>query len=209
MARYTGPVCRLCRREKMKLFLKGAKCDTMKCPIERRPYPPGEHGRPQLRRKASEYLVQLREKQKARRIYGVLEKQFRNLYQEANRPRGVTGENLLRMLEQRLDNVAYRAGWGSSRSQARQLVRHGHIKVNGRRVTIPSYTVRKGDVVELNDKAKAMIVVRHNMETLDRTVPPWLEAAGEGASVTIRDLPLREHIDVPVREQLIVELYSK
>ena len=209
MARYTGPVCRLCRREKMKLFLKGAKCDTMKCPIERRPYPPGEHGRTQLRRKDSEYLVQLREKQKARRIYGVLEKQFRNLYQEANRQRGVTGENLLRMLEQRLDNVAYRAGWGSSRSQARQLVRHGHIKVNGRRVTIPSYTIRKGDVVELNDKAKAMIVVRHNMETLDRTVPPWLEAGGEGAQVTVRDLPLREHIDVPVREQLIVELYSK
>ncbi len=209
MARYTGPVCRLCRREKVKLFLKGAKCDTMKCPIERRPYPPGEHGRTQLRRKDSEYLVQLREKQKARRIYGVLEKQFRNLYQEANRQKGVTGENLLRMLELRLDNVAFRAGWGASRSQARQLVRHGHIKVNGRRVTIPSYTIRKGDLVELNDKAKAMIVVRHNMETLDRSVPPWLEAAGEGAQVTVRDLPLREHIDVPVREQLIVELYSK
>ena len=153
--------------------------------------------------------MQLREKQKARRIYGVLEKQFRNLYQEANRQRGVTGENLLRMLEQRLDNVAYRAGWGSSRSQARQLVRHGHIKVNGRRVTIPSYTIRKGDLVELNDKAKAMIVVRHNMETLDRAVPPWLEAGAEGAQVTVRDLPMREHIDVPVREQLIVELYSK
>jgi len=193
----------------MKLFLKGAKCDTMKCPIERRPYPPGEHGRTQLRRKDSEYLVQLREKQKARRIYGVLEKQFRNLYQEANRQKGVTGENLLRMLELRLDNVAFRAGWGASRSQARQLVRHGHIKVNGRRVTIPSYTVRKGDLVQLNDKAKAMIVVRHNMETLDRTVPPWLEAAAEGAQVTVRDVPMREHIDVPVREQLIVELYSK
>jgi small subunit ribosomal protein S4 len=193
----------------MKLFLKGAKCDTMKCPIERRPYPPGEHGRTQLRRKDSEYLVQLREKQKARRIYGLLEKQFRNLYQEANRQKGVTGENLLRMLELRLDNVAFRAGWGASRSQARQLVRHGHVKVNGRRVTIPSYTVRKGDVVELNDRAKAMIVVRHNMETLDRTVPPWLEAAGEGASVTVSNLPMREHIDVPVREQLIVELYSK
>ena len=209
MARYTGPVCRLCRREKMKLFLKGAKCDTMKCPIERRPYPPGDHGRTQLRRKDSEYLVQLREKQKARRIYGLLEKQFRNLYAEANRQKGVTGENLLRMLELRLDNVAYRAGWGSSRSQARQLVRHGHINVNGRRVTIPSYVVRKGDVVELRDKAKAMIVIRHNIETLDRTVPPWLEPSSERASVTVRDLPLREHIDVPVREQLIVELYSK
>ena len=209
MARYTGPVCRLCRREKMKLFLKGAKCDTMKCPIERRPYPPGDHGRTQLRRKDSEYLVQLREKQKARRIYGLMEKQFRNLYQEANRQKGVTGENLLRMLELRLDNVAFRAGWGASRSQARQLVRHGHVKVNGRRVTIPSYSLRKGDVVELNDKAKAMIVIRHNIDVLDRAVPPWLEAAAERSQVSVRDLPLREHIDVPVREQLIVELYSK
>jgi small subunit ribosomal protein S4 len=209
MARYTGPVCRLCRREKMKLFLKGAKCDSMKCPIERRPYPPGDHGRTQLRRKDSEYLVQLREKQKARRIYGMLEKQFRTLYEEANRQAGVTGENLLRMLETRLDNVAYRAGWGSSRAQARQLVRHGHVNVNGRRVTIPSYQLRKGDVVELRDKAKAMIVVRHNIETIDRTVPPWLELSSEKASVTVRDLPLREHIDVPVREQLIIELYSR
>ena len=209
MARYTGPVCKLCRREKMKLFLKGAKCDTMKCPIERRPYPPGEHGRTQLRRKDSEYLLQLREKQKARRIYGVLEKQFRNLYAEANRQKGVTGENLLRMLEQRLDNVAFRAGWGASRNQARQLVRHGHVLVNGKKVTIPSYQVRKGEVVALGDKAKAMIVIRHNIDVLDRRVPPWLEGAEAGNQVTVRDLPLREHIDVPVREQLIVELYSK
>ncbi|MBA2436779.1 MAG: 30S ribosomal protein S4 [Acidimicrobiia bacterium] len=209
MARYTGPVCRLCRREKMKLFLKGAKCDTMKCPIERRPYPPGEHGRTQLRRKDSEYLVQLREKQKARRIYGLMEKQFRNLYQEANRQKGVTGENLLRMLELRLDNVVFRAGWGASRSQARQLVRHGHVKVGGRRVTIPSYTLRKGEEVELGEKAKAMIVVRHNLDTIDRQVPPWLEGAPQAASITVRDVPMREHIDVPVREQLIVELYSK
>ena len=209
MARYTGPVCRLCRREKMKLFLKGARCESMKCAIERRPYPPGDHGRTQLRRKDSEYLVQLREKQKARRIYGLLEKQFRNLYEEANRQKGVTGENLLRMLELRLDNVAFRAGWGSSRAQARQLVRHGHVKVNGRRVTIPSYALRKGDRVELGDRAKAMIVVRHNIETLDRQIPPWLESGDSGASATLRDLPMREHIDVPVREQLIVELYSK
>jgi small subunit ribosomal protein S4 len=207
MARYTGPVCRLCRREKMKLFLKGPKCDTMKCPIERRPYPPGEHGRGRIRE--SEYMLQLREKQKARRIYGVLEKQFRNLYAEANRQGGITGENLLRMLEQRLDNVAYRAGWGSSRSQARQLVRHGHVSVNGRRVTIPSYQVRKGDVVELRDKARNMIVIRHNLDTIDRQIPPWLEKSGEGMAVTVRDLPMREHIDVPVRESLIVELYSK
>ena len=207
MARYTGPVCRLCRREKMKLFLKGPKCDTMKCPIERRPYPPGEHGRDRPRE--SEYQIQLREKQKARRIYGLLEKQFRNLYEEANRTSGITGENLLRMLEQRLDNVAYRAGWGTSRSQARQLVRHGHVTVNGKRVTYPSYRLRKGDVVALKEKSRNLIVVRHNIDTIDRLVPPWLESGDEKHSVTVRDLPLREHIDVPVREQLIVELYSK
>ena len=207
MARYTGPVCRLCRREKMKLFLKGPKCDSMKCPIERRPYPPGEHGRDRPRE--SEYQIQLREKQKARRIYGLLEKQFRNLYEEANRTSGITGENLLRMLEQRLDNVAYRAGWGTSRSQARQLVRHGHVTVNGKRVTYPSYRLRKGDVVALKEKSRNLIVVRHNIDTIDRLVPPWLESGDEKHSVTVRDLPLREHIDVPVREQLIVELYSK
>jgi len=207
MARYTGPVCRLCRREKMKLFLKGAKCDTMKCPIERRPYPPGEHGRGRMRE--SEYLLQLREKQKARRIYGVLEKQFRNLYEEANRRGGITGENLLRMLEMRLDNVVFRAGWASSRAQARQLVRHGHVNVNGRRVTIPSCQVRKGDVVEMRDKARRMIVLRHNLDTLDRLTPPWLESGDDSFRVTVLDEPRREHIDVPVRESLIVELYSK
>jgi small subunit ribosomal protein S4 len=207
MARYTGPVCRLCRREKMKLFLKGPKCDSMKCPIERRPYPPGEHGRDRPRE--SEYQIQLREKQKARRIYGLLEKQFRNLYEEANRNSGITGENLLRMLELRLDNVVYRAAWGTSRSQARQLVRHGHVTVNGKRVTYPSYRLRKGDVVALKEKSRNLIVVRHNIDTIDRLVPPWLESGDEKQSVTVRDLPLREHIDVPVREQLIVELYSK
>ena len=208
MARYTGPVCRLCRREKMKLFLKGAKCDSMKCPIERRPYPPGEHGRDRMRQ-GSEDLTQLREKQKARRIYGVFEKQFRNLYEEANRQQGITGESLLRMLELRLDNVAFRAGWGSSRAQARQFVRHGHVLVNGRRVTIPSYRVRKGDVVSLKPKARQMIIVRHNLDTLDRQVPAWLETGADGNEVTVRELPLRDHIDVPVRESLIVELYSK
>jgi len=206
MARYTEAVCKLCRRERMKLFLKGAKCDTMKCPVERKPYPPGEHGRGRIRE--SEYLLQLREKQKARRIYGVLEKQFRNLYAQASRETGITGETLLRMLEQRLDNVVYRAGWGASRNQARQFVRHGHVNVNGRRVTIPSFQVRKGDVVELRTKAQNMIVIRHNIDTLDRLTPPWLEKEGE-FKATVRELPLREHIDVPVRESLIVELYSK
>ena len=205
MARYTGPVCRLCRRERIKLFLKGAKCDTMKCPIERRPYPPGIHGRGRIRE--SEYMLQLREKQKAKRIYGVLEKQFRNLYAEASRQKGITGENLLRMLEQRLDNVVFRAGFASSRNQSRQWVRHGHVLVNGKRVTIPSFMVRKDDVVEFSPKAKNMIVLRHNLDTIDRTVPMWIEVSGEQA--TVRDLPMREQIDIPVREQLIVELYSK
>ena len=197
----------MCRREGIKLFLKGERCLTEKCAIERRSYPPGEHGRGRI--KQSEYLLQLREKQKARRYYGLLEKQFRNLYGRAARDQGITGENLLRMLELRLDNVAFRAGWGSSRSQARQFVRHGHINVNGKRVTIPSYQVRKGDVVEVREKSRAMIVLRHNLDTLDRAQPPWLEAGPDRLGVTVRDLPLREHIDVPVRESLIVELYSK
>jgi small subunit ribosomal protein S4 len=205
MARYTGPVCRLCRRERMKLFLKGPKCDTMKCPIEKRPYPPGIHGRGRIRE--SEYMLQLREKQKARRIYGVLEKQFRNLYAEAARQKGITGETLLRMLEQRLDNVVFRAGFAASRNQSRQWVRHGHVLVNGKRVTIPSFMVRKDDVIEMAPKAQNMIVLRHNLDTIDRQVPMWLDITDGKA--TVRDLPLRDQIDVPVREQLIVELYSK
>ena len=207
MARYTAGVCRLCRRERMKLFLKGPKCDTMKCPIERKPYPPGEHGRGRIRE--SEYMLQLREKQKARRIYGVLERQFRNLYAEANRQAGITGENLLRMLEQRLDNVVYRANFAASRNQARQFVRHGHVLVNGKRMTIPSALVRRGDVIEISPKAKNFIVIRHNADTIDRAVPMWLEVTTGELKATVRDLPLREQIDVPVREQLIVELYSK
>ena len=207
MGRYTGPVCRLCRRERMKLFLKGPKCDTMRCPIERRPYPPGMHGRGRIRE--SEYLFQLREKQKARRIYGLLEKQFKLIYNKANKMPGVTGENLLRLLELRIDNVVFRAGFAASRNQARQFVRHGHVAVNGQRVTIPSYTLRKGDVVQLRDKAKRMIVVRFNIDTIDRAVPQWLEVDAGEHKATLRDLPLREQIDVPVREQLIVELYSK
>lgn len=208
MARYTGPVCKLCRRERMKLFLKGTKCDTTKCPIERRPYPPGDHGRSR-RSQGSEYLTQLREKQKARRIYGVMEKQFRKVYAEAVRRQGVTGENLLQLLETRLDNIAYRAGWGASRAQARQLVRHGHVTVNGKRVTIPSYQVRKSDVVALSTKAKAMIAVRSNIDTLDRQLVGWLEGGENGTQVIVREMPQRAQIDVPVREQLIVELYSK
>jgi small subunit ribosomal protein S4 len=207
MARYTEAVCKLCRRERMKLFLKGAKCDSMKCPVERKPYPPGEHGRGRIR--DSEYLLQLREKQKARRIYGVLERQFRNMYAQATRQQGIAGENLLRMLESRIDNIVYRANFAASRNQARQFVRHGHVTVNGRRVTIPSFQCRKGDVIELSDKTKKNIVVRHNLDTIDRAIPAWLDVNSNDVKATVRELPLREQIDVPVREQLIVELYSK
>jgi small subunit ribosomal protein S4 len=215
MARYIGPVCRLCRRERTKLFLKGERCYSLKCPVSEavtdrhsRAYPPGEHGRDRMRQ-GSEYLTQLREKQKARRIYGVLERQFRNLYEEANRQPGITGENLLRMLEMRLDNVVFRAGWGASRAQARQFVRHGHVLVNGKRVTIPSFRVRQGDVVTLKQASREIFQVRRNMDTLDRQRPPWLEAREAGFEVQVLNPPLREHIDEPVQEQLIVELYSK
>ena len=215
MARYTGPVCRLCRRERTKLFLKGERCYSLKCPVSEavtdrhsRAYPPGEHGRDRMRQ-GSEYLAQLGEKQKARRIYGVFEKQFRNLYEEADRQPGITGENLLRMLELRLDNVAFRAGWGASRAQARQFVRHGHVLVNGKRVTIPSYRVRKGDRIGLEQRSRDIFVVRRNMDTLDRQRPPWLGGADNGFTVEVLDPPLRDHIDEPVQEQLIVEFYSK
>jgi len=215
MARYIGPVCRLCRRERTKLFLKGERCYSLKCPVSEavtdrhsRAYPPGEHGRDRMRQ-GSEYLAQLREKQKARRIYGVLERQFRNLYAEASRQPGITGENLLRLLELRLDNVAFRAGWGASRAQARQLVRHGHVRVNGKRVTVPSYRVRVGDVVSLAPAARDLYVVRRNLDTLDRQLPLWLEAGEGRTEVRVAAPPQREHIDEPVREQLIVELYSK
>ena len=177
--------------------------------LERRPFPPGAHGRTRRRNAGSEYLAQLQEKQKAKYIYGVLERQFRKTYDEAIRLRVRRGENLLRLLELRLDNIVYRAGWASTRPQARQFVNHGLINVNGKRVDIPSYRVRKGDIVSLSPKARGMIVIQHNIDVLDRNVVGWLEAGDGGKQVTVRDLPQREHIDVPVREQLIVELYSK
>lgn len=205
MARYTGPKVRLSRRLSTNIFEneKGRRA------LDRRPFPPGAHGRTRRRNAGSEYLAQLQEKQKAKYIYGVLEKQFKKTYDEANRLSGPTGENLLILLETRLDNVAYRAGWGSTRPQARQFVNHGLIHVNGRRVDIPSYRVRKGDVVTLSEKAANMIVVQHNMDVLDRSLVGWLETGDGGKQITVRDLPQREHIDVPVRESLIVELYSK
>ena len=205
MARYIGPKSRVSRRLGVNIF--GTRGEMLA--LEKRPYPPGEHGRSRRRGNVSEYLIQLQEKQKARFTYGLSEKQFRNLYEEANRRPGVTGENLLRYCELRLDNVVYRAGWGATRPQARQFVSHGHVEVNGKRVNIPSYRVRKDDVISIRDKARRMVTVQWNMDVLDRTPPPWLESADGGQEVTVRELPIREQIDVPVREHLIVELYSK
>ena len=205
MARYTGPKVRISRRLSVNIFEneKGRQA------LERRPFPPGQHGRTRRRNAGSEYLAQMQEKQKAKYIYGLLEKQFHKTYLEAQRQQGPTGEILLRMLEQRLDNVVYRAGWASSRPQARQFVNHGLIQVDGKRVDIPSFRCKKGQVVSLSPKAQKMIVIQHNIDTLDRSLVGWLEASDGGKAVTIRSLPEREHIDVPVRESLIVELYSK
>ena len=206
MARDLGPKCRMCRREGIKLFLKGERCLTEKCAVERRSYPPGEHGRGRI--KQSQYLLQLREKQKARRYYGLLERQFRNYYEKAARGSGVSGENLLRLLETRLDNVIYRLGFAASRAQARQLVRHGHFQVNGRRVNIPSYQVKPNDIVMLKTGSPAEQVVRDATD-LTASVAPWLQADHDGLTGKILKLPDREDIDTPVQESLIVELYSK
>ena len=208
MARYTGADCKHCRREKTKLFLKGAKCDSPKCPIEIRPYPPGEHGR--NRPRESDYLVQIREKQRAKRVYGVLERQFRNYYEEATRQRGKTGENLLQILECRLDNVVYRAGFAKSRDMARQIVKHGHILVNGHKVDIPSYRVSPNDIIDVREKSLEMtpfVVAR--AETGERPVPAWLEVIPDKMRILVHALPMRAQIDTQVQEQLIVEFYSK
>jgi small subunit ribosomal protein S4 len=208
MARYTGADCRRCRREKMKLFLKGSKCDGPKCPFESRPFPPGQHGRG--RTKESEYLLQLREKQKARRVYGVLEKQFRTYYEEAVSKPGKTGEALLQILESRLDNVVYRAGFAKSRDHARQLVRHGHLLVNGKKVDIPSYRVREHDIVQVREKSRELTpFVIAAAEAGSRAVPAWLEAIPSSMKILVHALPARQVIDTQVQEQLIVELYSK
>ena len=208
MARYTGPSCRLCRREGCKLFLKGDRCYTDKCAIERRDYAPGEAGRKRV--KESEYRMQLREKQKTKRIYGLLEKQFHHYYEMASRQQGVTGENLLRILESRLDNVVYRLGFAKSRAEARQQVRHGHIQVNGRRVDIPSFRVRPGDLIAVAPKARDMRVIKSALISNERTsVPAWLEVDIEKLQGSVLSLPQRDQIDSDIREQLIVELYSK
>ena len=205
MSRYTGPRARISRRLGTNIF--GTRGETIA--LDKRPYPPGEHGRTRRRTNQSEYLVQLQEKQKARFSYGLTEKQFRRIYEEANRREGVTGENMLRFLELRLDNVVSRAGLAATRPQARQMVNHGHLDVNGRRVDIPSFRVRKGDVISLRPKARDMVVVRWNIDVLDRQAPAWLAVGGDGFEVTVNEIPVREQIDIPVREHLIVELYSK
>lgn len=205
MSRYIGPKARVSRRLGTNIW--GTKGETIA--LDKRPYPPGEHGRTRRRGNVSEYLLQLQEKQKARFTYGLTERQFRNLFKEASRRQGVTGENMLRFLELRLDNAVYRAGWAATRSQARQFVSHGHIDVNGRRVDIPSYRLRKGDEFSLRTKSRQMVTVQWNLDVLDRTAPAWMDIIDDGHGARVRELPIREQIDVPIREQLIVELYSK
>ncbi len=201
MARYTGPKCKACRRARTQL------CQSKRCATERRPYPPGEHGRGRVRE--SDYQVQLREKQKLRTMYGVLERQFRRYYEEAARRQGITGDYLLQMLEQRLDNVVWRSGFAATRPQARQLVNHGHFRVNGRKVDIPSYQVSPGDVITTKDRSKDLIVIQHSVDTQDRLVPDWLVVDVDDRQITVNDRPRRDQIDTDINEQLIVELYSK
>ena len=208
MAKYRGPVCRLCRREGVKLFLKGSRCMTEKCAIERRSYPPGQHG--QGRQRVSEYSAQLREKQKLRRIYGLQERQFRGVFQAAERKSGITGEELLKMLECRLDNVVYRLGFGASRKQARQLVGHGHVLVNGRKTNVPARILRPGDVVEIKTRSRELLPIQAALEGSDsRGMPAWLELDRAAYRGTVRAVPTKDEIALPVNEQLIVELYSR
>lgn len=208
MARYTESVCRICRREGGRLFLKGDRCYSDKCSVERRAYPPGQHG--QRRSKVTDYGIQLREKQKVRKMYGILEKQFRLYFEKAESMKGITGSNLLTLLERRMDNIIYRLGFASSRNQARQLVRHNHFLVNGRKVNIPSYLVKVGDVVVLRDKSRKVASILESMETVARRgVPEWLELDKDNFTGAIRAFPAREDLTMPIQEQLIVELYSK
>ena len=208
MARYTESVCRLCRRENLKMYLKGDRCYTDKCAIERRPYPPGQHG--QGRVKFSEYGVQLREKQKVKRMYGLLEAGFSHAYWNAAAAKGKTGENLLQTLELRLDNVAFRLGFADTRNEARQLVRHGHFRVNGRKVNIPSFRLKVGDRVEVRERSKKIVRINEALEAVERrAVPGWLELDKPGFKGTVKTIPSREDITMPIQEQLIVELYSK
>lgn len=208
MARYTGSVCRLCRRENQKLFLKGDRCFTEKCSFERRGYPPGQHG--QGRIKFSEYGLQLREKQKIKRVYGLLEGQFRGLFEKASRMKGITGNHLISMLERRLDNVVYRSGFANSRSEARQLVRHGHFSINGNLVNIPSYLIEKGDLIEVKESSRSTARIGGALESVKRReIPQWLELDSNAFRSRVRDLPVRDDVSMPMQERMVVELYSK
>ena len=208
MPRHRDSVCRLCRAEKTKLFLKGSKCLNEKCPVERRPYPPGEHGR--ARRRILGYGLQLREKQKVKRIYGVLEQQFRNYFKKAERKKGITGENLLIFLERRLDSVIYRLGFANSRNEARQLLGHSHFLVNDKKVNVPSYLIKPGDVIRLRDKSKNISRISEAVDSVARRgIPQWLELDKTNLRGTVKGLPSREDLTMPIQEQLIVELYSK
>ena len=210
MARYTGSSCRLCRRENLKLFLKGDRCYGDKCAFERRAYAPGQHGQRRRAGKYSDYRIQLREKQKVKRIYGILEKQFRSYYYRADRQRGISGINLLTLLETRMDNIVYRMGFAASRNQARQMVRHNHFLVNGRKVNIPSYHIKPGDAVEVREKSRKAQPILEAMETVVRRgVPNWIEIEKESFRGTLKALPSREDLTMPIQEQLIIELYSK
>jgi small subunit ribosomal protein S4 len=210
MARYTDAVCKLCRRERQKLFLKGTKCYTEKCPVERRNFPPGQHGSNVRRTKVSEYGIQLREKQKIKRTYRLLEKQFRLTFEKANRQRGITGENLVKLLESRLDNVVYRLGFGASRSSARQTVLHGHILVNGRNVNIPSFIVKPGDVIQVRPKSRKLDMIHDSMKRVtERQIPGWLQLDKANLKGTFMNVPERADVPLNASEQLVVELYSK
>jgi small subunit ribosomal protein S4 len=208
LARYTDSVCRLCRREGTKLFLKGSRCLTDKCAIDRRAYAPGQHG--QARPRISEYRMQLREKQKLKRIYGLMERQFRTYFEKAERKTGITGDNLLQFLERRLDNVVFRAGFASSRKQARQLVGHKHFRVNGKNVDIPSYLIKEGDIVEVKEKSRTLPSIVGAIEVVEAIgIPSWLELDKTNFKGKVKNLPLKEDISLPVNEQLVVELYSR
>jgi small subunit ribosomal protein S4 len=208
MAKYRGPVCRLCRREGVKLFLKGSRCMTEKCAIERRSYPPGQHG--QGRQRVSEYSAQLREKQKLRRIYGLQERQFRGIFEKAERHEGITGEHLLKLLEGRLDNVVYRLGFACSRREARQLVNHGHFLVNGRKTDVPAYQVRVGDVIEVRQRSREVASIIASLDAVEgRGIPAWLELDRAAFKGSVKAIPTKDEIALPVNEQMIVELYSR
>ncbi|HJU04846.1 MAG TPA: 30S ribosomal protein S4 [Nitrospiraceae bacterium] len=208
MAKYRGPVCRLCRREGVKLFLKGTRCMTEKCAVERRSYPPGQHG--QGRQRLSEYSAQLREKQKLKRIYGLQERQFRGVFGKAERRTGVTGEHLLKLLECRLDNIVYRLGFAASRKEARQLVNHGHVMLNGRKTDVPAAVIRANDVIEIRERSRNLLPIQTALDAVDgRGIPGWLELDRAGLKGTVRSLPTRDDIALPVNEQMVVELYSR